>query len=279
MINSQKIKCIQPTILILDSGVGGLSIYKEIQKLLPYVQYLYFFDNQGFPYGKKSSEFIVKRVLSIIKTIKKIHNINLVIIACNTASVVSLQILKKFFSFPIVGVIPAIKLASKHTRNRIIGILATHRTIKHHFTKNLIKNFSHKYKIMTLSTSKLVKIAESKIYGKKIEISIFYKILKPWLIIDTPPDTIVLGCTHFSLLKKELNQILPKNSILIDPSNFIAKYSENLLYTKINISSCITNTLKKNKVYCSLNTKQIKKIESVLLLHYNFYCLEILSIM
>lgn len=269
---------IQPTILILDSGMGGLSIYVAIKKLLPFVRYLYFFDNQAFPYGEHSSIFIIKRIISIIKIITHIHHVNLIIIACNTASVVALKILKNRFSYPIIGVIPAIKLASKHTRNKIIGVLATYRTINHHFTLNLIQKFIKKYKIMLLNASQLVNIAESKMYGEKVKISKFYQILEPWLKIKQFPDTIVLGCTHFSLLKNELTKILPKDSHLIDPTYFVAKHSAHTLYKLTNITTCNTSKFNRNKAYCSLNTKKIKKIKSLLLLQYNFISLEILSI-
>lgn len=275
-----KNKYTQPTILLLDSGMGGLSIYTTIQKLLPYVHYIYFFDNQAFPYGERSETFIIKRVISIINTIKCIHHINLIIIACNTASVVSLKILKNyFFPCPIVGVIPAINLASKYTRNRVIGVLATHRTIKHRYILNLKKRFSYRNKIMLLGTSTLVNIAESKIYGKKIQTSILYQILHPWLKAEKFPDTIVLGCTHFSLLKKELTQVLPKNIYLIDPTYSVAKHSIYLLKKHMNIS--ISNTFKCgiNQAYCSSNTKKTKKITPILLLKYNFFSLETLSIM
>lgn len=269
---------IQPTILILDSGMGGLSIYIAMQKISPNINYIYFFDNQAFPYGTRSAEFITYRVMSIIKTIRNIHHIDLVIVACNTASVISLTILKKNFLCPIIGITPAIKLASEYTKNGVIGILATHQTINHYYTLNLIKNFSYKYKIMLLGTSTLVNIAESKIYGKKIQISIFYKILEPWFKNKQFPDTIVLGCTHFSLLHKELTQILPKNSHLIDSTNFIARYSIQLLKQYTNLPIFKTFKTQQNQAYCSLNTKNIKKIRTILLLHYQFFSLKTLSI-
>lgn len=270
--------CKQPTILILDSGVGGLSIYTAIQKLLPHVRYLYFFDNQAFPYGEHSELFIINRVISIIKAVQKQHQLDLIIIACNTASVVSLKILQNHFLCPIVGVIPAIKLASKLTKNGIIGVLATHRTVNHDYTWGLIRRFANKYKVMLLGTSELVNLAESKIYGKKIPISILRNILTPWLNMKQPPDTIVLGCTHFSLLKKELITVLSSNSYLIDSRHSVAKYSLRLLKKNINEPTKNFYFCKPNKIYCSMNTEKTIKLKSILLSHYNFFSLEILSI-
>ncbi|URJ32330.1 glutamate racemase [Blochmannia endosymbiont of Camponotus sp.] len=268
----------QPTILILDSGVGGLSIYTAIRKLLPHVRYLYFFDNQAFPYGEHSEFFIINRVISIIKAVQKQHQLDLIVIGCNTASVVSLKILQNHFLCPIVGVIPAIKLASKLTKNGVIGVLATHRTVNHDYTWSLIKRFANKYKVMLLGTSELVHLAESKMYGKKIPISILRNILTPWLNMKQPPDTVVLGCTHFSLLKTELITALSSNSYLIDSRHSVAKHSLRLL--RKNTNNPINNFCfyRPNKVYCSMNTEKTIKLKSILLSHYNFFSLEILSI-
>ncbi|URJ29825.1 glutamate racemase [Blochmannia endosymbiont of Camponotus sp.] len=272
----------QPTILILDSGVGGLSIYTAIRKLLPHVWYLYFFDNQAFPYGERSEIFITNRVTSIIKAVQNQHRLDLVIIACNTASVVSLKILQNHFLFPIIGVIPAIKLASKLTKNGIIGVLATHRTVNHDYTCNLIKRFANKYKVLLLGTSELVNLAESKIYGEKISLSMLRSILAPWLELKQPPDTIVLGCTHFSLLKKELITTLSSNSYLVDSRRTIAKYSLRLLrHNKTLTKGAINNinySVRLNKIYCSMDTIEAIKLKSILLSNYNFFSSEILSI-
>ncbi|MGP1930172.1 MAG: glutamate racemase, partial [Arsenophonus sp. ET-DL12-MAG3] len=122
---STVIKTTQQTILIFDSGIGGLSIYYEVKRLLPDLHYIYVFDNDAFPYGEKSAEFIIKRIIQIIDQIQKKQTLAIAIIACNTASTVSLPILRAYFKFPIIGVVPAIKPAIKLTRNGVIGLLAT----------------------------------------------------------------------------------------------------------------------------------------------------------
>ncbi|WP_159715046.1 glutamate racemase [Blochmannia endosymbiont of Camponotus nipponensis] len=268
----------QPIILILDSGVGGLSIYTAIRKMLPYVCYIYFLDNQAFPYGEHSETFIINRVISIIKVVQSRHQLDLIIIGCNTASVVALKILQNYFICPVVGVIPAIKLASKLTRNGIIGVLATHRTVNHSYTWSLIKRFANKYKVMLLGTSELVNLAESKMYGKKMPISIFRDILNPWLEMKQLPDAIVLGCTHFSLLKKELISVLSSNSYLIDSRRSVAKHSLRLLRKNINDPINNSYSFRTNKVYCSMSTTEVIKLKSILSSHYDFFSLEVLSV-
>ncbi|UDG81780.1 Glutamate racemase [Candidatus Profftia lariciata] len=230
-----KNKIIQPTILIVDSGVGGLSIYKEIKNLLLHVNYIYVMDNQGFPYGEKSITFITNRILNIIYTVQQYHSISMVIIACNTASTVTLPKLHKYFNVPVVGVVPAIKSAVKITRNGIIGLLATKVTMQQPYTQDLITIFANGYTIKKISSSELVVLAESKLYNKKIDYTILKKILYPWISISHPPDTIVLGCTHFPLIRKELAQVLPTGTVLIDSGNAIARRVSWLLTHQINI--------------------------------------------
>ncbi|VFS68333.1 Glutamate racemase [Kluyvera cryocrescens] len=115
----------RPTVLVFDSGVGGLSVYDEIRHLLPDLHYIYAFDNVAFPYGEKSEEFIVERVLEIVTAVQQRYPLALAVIACNTASTVSLPALREKFAFPVVGVVPAIKPAARLSANRIIGLLAT----------------------------------------------------------------------------------------------------------------------------------------------------------
>ncbi|WP_367680586.1 glutamate racemase [Candidatus Fukatsuia anoeciicola] len=241
-----------PTVLILDSGVGGLSVYKHIQRLLPNLHYIYTFDNFAFPYGEKSEEFIITRVLKIIAVIHQYHTLTLVVIACNTASIISLPTLRTCFSFPIIGVVPAIKPAVLLTRNKIIGLLATKVTIACSYTQDLIKRFASGCKVRQLWSSELVKLAEAKLHGTMVSIDMLKDILIPWINKKKLPDTIVLGCTHFPLLIEELIQILPQGIQIIDSGAAIARRTFLLLSsfnkkisTKENIAYCLvknTNT-------------------------------------
>lgn len=102
----------RPTVLVFDSGVGGLSVYDEIRHLLPDLHYIYAFDNVAFPYGEKSEVFIVERVVEIVTAVQERYPLALAVVACNTASTVSLPALREKFDFPVVGVVPAIKPAA-----------------------------------------------------------------------------------------------------------------------------------------------------------------------
>ena len=110
----------RPTVLVFDSGVGGLSVYDEIRHLLPDLHYIYAFDNVAFPYGEKSEVFIVERVVEIVTAVQERYPLALAVVACNTASTVSLPALREKFDFPVVGVVPAIKPAARLTANGIV---------------------------------------------------------------------------------------------------------------------------------------------------------------
>ncbi|OKP01886.1 glutamate racemase [Xenorhabdus eapokensis] len=239
-------KTSRPTILVFDSGVGGLSVYQEIRQLLPDLHYIYAFDNEAFPYGEKTAEVIVERVVQIVDAIQKKHPLAVVVIACNTASTVSLPALRERFSFPVVGVVPAIKPAAKLTCNRVVGLLATRATVNRDYTKELIERFATDCQMYAIGSAELVELAEQKLHGKDVSLKELEKILKPWLRMKEPPDTVILGCTHFPLIAEEIAQVLPDGTRLIDSGAAIArrtawliKNREDLFLTTIdNLAYC-----------------------------------------
>ncbi|OJB84537.1 glutamate racemase [Yersinia ruckeri] len=236
----------RPTALIFDSGVGGLSVYQEIRQLLPDLHYIYAFDNVAFPYGEKSEEFIVERVVEIVTAVQQQHPLAIVVIACNTASTVSLPALRERFSFPVVGVVPAIKPAARLTRNGVVGLLATRATVHRSYTLDLIARFATDCKIELLGSSELVELAETKLHGGEVSLSVLKKILNPWLSMREPPDTVVLGCTHFPLLAEELAQVLPEGTRMVDSGAAIARRTAWLISSQENVIS----TQEDNVAYC-----------------------------
>lgn len=151
----------RPTVLVFDSGVGGLSVYDEIRRLLPDLHYIYAFDNVAFPYGEKSETFIVERVVEIVTAVQQRYPLSLAVIACNTASTVSLPALREKFAFPVVGVVPAIKPAARLTANGVVGLLATRATVKRPYTHELIARFANECQIAMLGSAELVELAEA----------------------------------------------------------------------------------------------------------------------
>lgn len=213
------------TILVFDSGVGGLSVYQEIHQKLPHENYIYLFDNQAYPYGELDPDILIERVNTLILSLIQKHQIDLVVIACNTASTIVLPSLRKNLSIPVVGVVPAIKPAAQIS-NRAIALIATPATVKRDYTQKLIQEFSPQRTVHLLGSTRLVMLAEDKLRGKPVDLAELKLILEP---VSEEIDVAVLGCTHFPLLKEEMQKVLGEGVVLIDSGKAIAKRVVSLL--------------------------------------------------
>lgn len=235
-----------PHILIFDSGVGGLSILDELQRLIPNAQFSYVSDNAGFPYGNKPTDFIINRVNEVIQaSIKHIEtSIDIIIIACNTASTIALPSLRQSLLIPVVGVVPAIKPAAERSKNQYIGLLATPATIQRAYTRTLITEHAQNCHVVSVGSTRLVEIAEQKLETNIACPEQIANILLPFQkmskINPTPDklDYLILACTHFPLLAAEIQNILSAKITLIDSAKAIAKRTLNLLQTAKVKSNC-----------------------------------------
>lgn len=215
----------QPNILIFDSGVGGLSVYQEIQARLPQLNYTYLFDNAAYPYGELAQEILLNRVERLIIPLIEQQDFDIVVIACNTASTLVLPSLRAKLSIPVVGVVPAIKPASLLT-HKAIGLIATPATITRQYTHDLIRNFSSDKSVELLGSTRLVDMAEEKLRGREVDLEELANILSP---LHQQIDVAVLGCTHFPLIKREIQQVLGEHVQLIDSGAAIARRVQFLL--------------------------------------------------
>ncbi|MET0378732.1 MAG: glutamate racemase [Spongiibacteraceae bacterium] len=221
-------------ILIFDSGVGGLSIHAAIAARLPQENYVYACDNACFPYGPKPEEELVQRVHDVLDALIERYAPKLLVVACNTASTVALPRLRQHYTLPIVGVVPAIKPAAQLSKNKIIGLLATPGTVRRAYTDQLIRDFAADCTVMKIGSSELVFIAEAKLRGDAVDIAQLRRLMQPFF--DSPHfssagdvDTIVLGCTHFPLLKDELAAAVPHTVNWVDSGTAIAERVLSLL--------------------------------------------------
>lgn len=214
-----------PRILVFDSGVGGLSIFAEIQQKLPYASMIYASDNAAFPYGVKGEVELIARVDAVLHSILAKHLVDIIVIACNTASTLTLPHVRSHFRQPVVGVVPAIKPAAALTKTGVIGLLATPATVVRSYTHELIREYAPNAEVISVGSSELVQLAEYKLRGGDIDSAQIAQILKPFF--DHPRgdeiDILVLACTHFPLMKEELAAHFPFNVQLIDSGEAIAR--------------------------------------------------------
>ncbi len=214
------------SILVLDSGSGGLTVWQEIRNLLPALDTLYVADFGGFPYGPKSPSELETRVLSLLKSIIPIYRPVMIVIACNTASTLVLEALRQHFSIPIVGVVPAIKTASALSQTGQIGLLATFGTVQRQYTDQLIAEFAPDCQVARVGSNKLVQMGEDALRGKPVDLKALYREVAP--VLEAGCDQVVLGCTHFPLLRASLEKIAPSVG-WIDSGLAIARRVESLL--------------------------------------------------
>lgn len=215
-------------ILIFDSGVGGLSVLNEIKTQLPNLNIHYLMDNAAFPYGNKSDEFLIKRILLVCTTAVQTFKPDLLVIACNTASTLALNELREQLTIPIVGVVPAIKTAAALAPAGNIGLLATAATVSRAYTDKLIQDFAGTTQVSKFGSPLLVELAEHWLLHKQEpNLEALQAHLQQW--VTSPPLThVVLGCTHFPLLRPYLETIWP-NVLWIDSGEAIARRVKQLL--------------------------------------------------
>jgi len=212
---------------IFDSGIGGLTVAKEIMRQLPYEDIVYFGDTARLPYGTKSNETVVRfSIENILFLFKK--EAKLICVACNTASSIALSELKKYFKLPIIGVInPGAKEALRVSKNKRIGVIGTIATIRSRAYEKEIKRLSPSAKIISIACPLFVPLVEEGWLEGKIVLEVAKKYLAP--LKNKGIDTLILGCTHYPLLKPLIQEVLGPEVKLIDSSTQIAKEVKDIL--------------------------------------------------
>lgn len=218
-------------IVIFDSGVGGLSIYQEVKRRLPGVEVIYCADNEAFPYGPKPEAEVIDRTLYCLNQLAEQYQPALAIIACNTASTISLPRARQALQIPVVGVVPAIKPAGEWSKKRSIGLLATPGTIAREYTHQLIRDFARDCDVISVGSSELVAMAERHLREQPVSHEEYKTVVEPFFANGKQPDCIVLGCTHFPLLEQQLQAACPVPIHWINSGEAIARRVEFLLET------------------------------------------------
>ena len=206
---------------IFDSGLGGLTVTKRIFELLPSENVVYFGDTARYPYGPRSKNIIRRFSFQNVNFLLT-QRVKFIVVACNTASALALKELKQNFDQPMIGVVePGAKAAVKTTRNGKIGVIGTVGTVHSNAYQKSIHRLDRRLKVYSLPCPLFVSLAEEGYIKKKATYIIAWEYLRP--LIKKGVDTLVLGCTHYPLLKNVISQTMGKEVKLIDSAEETAK--------------------------------------------------------
>ena len=212
---------------VFDSGVGGLSVLKEIEQRLPNESLLYVGDCGHIPYGEKTPDFIRQRC-AVIADFFQQQGAKALVLACNTATVAGIaELRQRYPDWPIVGMEPAVKPAAAATRSGVVGVLATTGTLQSAKFAALLDRFASDVQVITQPCPGLVELIETGDLHSNPLITLLRGYVEPLLAANC--DTIILGCTHYPFLKPLLSQMLPSSIILIDTGAAVARQLQRLL--------------------------------------------------
>ena len=219
------------TILVFDSGIGGLSVMREARLLMHDQQFVYVGDDAGFPYGDWEEQALTQRMVGLFQTLMDRFQPRLAIVACNTASTLIMPALRERFTIPFVGIVPAIKPAAERTASGLITVLATPGTVSRPYTKNLISQFAGKCEVKLVGATQLARMAEEHMQLRDIDSRLLREEIRPCFVQreHRKTDIVTLGCTHYPFLVNEMRKLAPWPVDWLDPAHAVAQQARRLL--------------------------------------------------
>jgi glutamate racemase len=213
------------TILVFDSGLGGLTVFREIVAARPDARFVYVADDAGFPYGNQPEAALIKRIVDVVGDAIAAHAPDLVVVACNTASTLALAELRTRFSVPFVGTVPAIKPACAQSVSKRVTVLGTQATVGREYTRALIREFSAGCEVALVGSAQLAGFAEAELAGTPAADSNIAEEIAGCFVNsgDSRTDIVVLACTHYPLLLKRFRTLAPWPVTWLDPAPAIAR--------------------------------------------------------
>ena len=222
----------EPTILVFDSGLGGLTVFGEIARLRPSADFAYLADDAVFPYGRLEEGALVARVHAVLEAMFTVRMPDVVVIACNTASTLVLPDLRAAWpAIPFVGTVPAVKPAAEQSRSRVISVLATPGTVARDYTRDLVRTYAAHCDVTLVGSRRLAPIAEAFMHGELVDdVEIAAEIAPCFVTTDgARTDHVVLACTHYPLLRAHFERLAPWRVDWVDPAPAIARRVDHVL--------------------------------------------------
>ena len=220
-----------PTVLVFDSGMGGLSVFRDLVRTRPDANFVYAADDAGFPYGRLDEATLVARVLALMAVLITRLEPSAVVIACSTASTLVLPPLRARYAVPFVGTVPAVKPACENSVSRLVSVLATPGTVRRDYTQALIRDFAQGCGVTLVGSTRLAPLAEACMAGLPVSDAELAAEIAPAFVEQDGrrTDTVVLACTHYPLLLGRLTQLAPWPVRWVDPAPAIARRVSSLL--------------------------------------------------
>jgi glutamate racemase len=211
---------------IFDSGVGGLSVMREMAKELPQEDVVCFADSVHCPYGRRSHDEIQRLARGIV-TFLLSQGAKVIVVACNTGSAAALHHLRETFSVPIVGMEPAVKPAAERTDSKVVGVMATEATFQGTLFASLVERFASDVEVLTQTCPGLVEQVETGRIEEAATMEMLRRYVQP--VVDAGVDSLVLGCTHYPFLKPLIREIVGEDVETVDPSAAVARQTRRVL--------------------------------------------------
>lgn len=245
---------------IFDSGIGGLSVLKEIQQLLPNEELIYIADSAFAPYGNKPLKFIQQRCHDLTQFLLG-QNVKAIVVACNTATAVAVGALRQQFTIPVIAMEPGVKPAIAATRTGVVGVLATENTLSSEQFTRLLHRYAEKVTVISQPCPGLVEHIETGEFDSPKTRQLIQQFTAP--LLSAGADTIVLGCTHYPLIRQQITDILGLSITIVETGQAVAQQVAHIM-TEQQISS---HSRDKGTISCwtSGETAQIQALVSAVL--------------
>jgi glutamate racemase len=239
---------------VFDSGIGGLSVFRELTKVVPEESMIYVADSANAPYGTKSRRFITNRCRAISRFLVA-QGCKLIVVACNTATGASISTLRREFSIPFIGVEPAVKPAAIASKTGHVGILATAQTFKGEHFRRSIGLYAKSVNLHEAAGTGLVELIENGMIDSPESRRLLSQYLMP--MVDQGIDQLVLGCTHYPFLIPVIREILPAGIQIIDPAPAVARQTRKVLEQNNYLNS---SGVKRQQFYTSGSIEKFTKV-------------------
>ena len=219
------------TILVFDSGIGGLTVLREARVAMPDHRFVYVADDAGFPYGDWPDEALAERVCDLFEGLIERYRPDLAIVACNTATTVVMEPLRARFTIPFVGIVPAIKPAAERSSTGQVSVLATPGTVEREYTRALVGEFARRVNVKLVGAPRMAALAEAYMTTGRADDAAIRAEIEPCFVdrLGARTDIVVLGCTHYPFLADVYRRLAPWPVDWLNPAEAVARRARSLV--------------------------------------------------